>query len=82
VETKTTEPAMIRTMGVFKRISRGKMIEFLHTSAWDDDNYNATEGDRSPESLRKIEIDRQRWEDLGEPDLITVTIEPGDKING
>lgn len=30
---------------------------------------------------REVYVDRQTFEDLGEPDTITVSIEPGDTLN-
>lgn len=34
-----------------------------------------------PDRFRMITIDREVWEDMGTPDTITITIEPGDTIN-
>lgn len=31
--------------------------------------------------LEYIEIERSEWEDLGEPETITVTVEPGNTLN-
>ncbi len=30
---------------------------------------------------RCVEISKQDWTDMGSPDVITVTIEPGDRLN-
>lgn len=32
-------------------------------------------------SWHRLCLDRDVWEDMGEPDRITVAIEPGDKLN-
>ena len=46
------------------------------------DSYTAvyTSGDDTPH-LTIIELPTADWVDLGRPDQITVTIEPGDKLN-
>jgi len=31
--------------------------------------------------LHAIGVDRAVWDEMGEPDVITITIEPGDKLN-
>jgi hypothetical protein len=31
--------------------------------------------------VRTVKIDQQTWEDLGRPDTVTVTIQPGDLLN-
>lgn len=40
---------------------------------------------REPEAevmhLQRVPIPRRLWDELGKPDNITVTIEPGDKLN-
>lgn len=36
----------------------------------------------SPDSYKSILLSRQTWIDLGEPKVITVTVEPGDTLNG
>ena len=28
-----------------------------------------------------VDVERSAWRDMGEPDTITVTIEPGDRLN-
>ena len=35
----------------------------------------------SPSNLRDLYIPRQMWEDMGNPDKITVTVVPGDALN-
>jgi len=37
--------------------------------------------DEQDEPQRRVRIDVAAWHDLGEPDVITVTIEPGDRLN-
>lgn len=38
--------------------------------------------DEETNELEKVlTIPRRTWEDLGEPDVVTVTIEPGDLLN-
>lgn len=29
-----------------------------------------------------MSLDKSVWHDMGKPDVITITIEPGDKLNG
>ena len=33
------------------------------------------------DSVSTATLDAESWEDMGEPTVITVTIEPGDKLN-
>lgn len=35
-----------------------------------------------PDYRRRMTIDPDIWRDMGSPDVITVTIKPGDKLNG
>lgn len=35
-----------------------------------------------PAYWRTVSMDLHLWRELGEPDMITVTIEPGDLLNG
>jgi hypothetical protein len=30
----------------------------------------------------EVILPRSQWDEMGEPDTITITIEPGDKLNG
>lgn len=39
------------------------------------------EGAADRGSYRKVILDRSDWEEMGRPEEITVTIEPGDKLN-
>ena len=48
------------------------MVVFDNSDPDDDE-------DREPEQFM---TDHQMWGELGEPDVITVTIEPGDLLNG
>ncbi len=34
------------------------------------------------EVARGVDVLTQDWEDMGRPDIVTVTIEPGDLLNG
>jgi hypothetical protein len=43
---------------------------------------NDLENDNPSNHPRRIEITRQVWEDLGKPENITVTIQPGDQSTG
>lgn len=31
---------------------------------------------------RSLLVDRRTWRDLGYPEVVTVTVEPGDRLNG
>lgn len=33
------------------------------------------------ETVVELEFDRERWIEMGEPTFLTVTIEPGDRLN-
>lgn len=37
--------------------------------------------DDSSDSVNDLYMQRKKWEELGMPECITVTIEPGDKLN-
>jgi hypothetical protein len=37
--------------------------------------------DEPDEAQRTVCLDADTWRDLGSPDVITVTIEPGDRLN-
>jgi hypothetical protein len=69
-------------MGVVLSRSR-TVLDFLHaeggeaTFAWKPD-----EGEEpSATHLRRIDIPRQLWNDLGNPMQVTISIEPGDMLN-
>lgn len=41
-----------------------------------------TRDDDTHEATRIVEVTIEDWNDLGRPDQLTVTIEPGDALNG
>lgn len=55
--------------------------KFLMTFMWlVDDKAKYTYGDDSNPSF--FSMSQEAWEDMGSPRQITVTIEPGDTLNG
>jgi len=38
--------------------------------------------DDGPEGYPMVTFSREVWEDMGEPQTVTVTVESGDKLNG
>jgi len=65
-----TRTLMVRPVGWKKGADAG-MVFFTHDIDKD-------------EELRRYELkmDKDVWEDMDNPDTITLTIEPGDKLNG
>lgn len=55
--------------------------QHLMTFMWVvDEHAKFTYGDDSDPSF--FSMSREAWQDMGQPRVITVTIEPGDKLNG
>ena len=45
-------------------------------------NVEAMHGHAAGEAhTHAVDVERSAWRDMGEPDTITVTIEPGDRLN-
>lgn len=55
-------------------------LKFLNTDPWCA-YYRAKDEDR-PDFKRLVVMDNETYEELGRPLTITVTIEPGDRLNG
>lgn len=67
-------PTLSRTRSVLTRsTTKGDEPYAVQWFASADDDTSAV--------LREVYVDRQTFEDLGEPDTITVSIEPGDTLN-
>ena len=68
---------MTRTVCVMHRESiaddvlHGEIVEFSDRASHDDGTV----------ANRTLDLPAADWHDLGDPDAITVTIEPGDKLN-
>lgn len=68
-------PAMTRTRSILERNTRlpdDTLVVFDHPAEADP-----ADGDR----VRTVALNRSDWVELGSPDEITVTIEPGDQLN-
>lgn len=37
--------------------------------------------DNAPGSVQSVEISHEAWKEMGEPKQVTVTVEPGDRLN-
>lgn len=62
------------------------LLEFAHVEGDDESAHPifvASDDDPGETSVRRTEVrmDREVWQDMGEPHEITVTIEPGDLLN-
>lgn len=43
--------------------------------------FSAPEVEGEEHRYNAMQVDKRVWEDMGKPEVITVTIEPGDKLN-
>lgn len=68
---------MTMTRMVMVRVSVNKIGK--HLIAFRNSDFREPEEDRG--HFRSVYIHQVDWEELGSPDEITVTIEPGDKLN-
>lgn len=39
------------------------------------------EPDEPGEQPTRVQLDKQLWKDMGEPSVVTITVEPGDLLN-
>lgn len=67
-------PSLIRTKSVLHLENAGDVwAEFVQ---WDED----AEDERTPDPLRPtVRLHRETWDDMGQPEAITVAIWPGDR---
>lgn len=64
------EPTLLKTQRV------------LDHSMRTDHHVSFSSPDDTMDRLTFVAIANEVWEDLGKPECITVTVEPGDKLNG
>lgn len=67
---------LTRTRSVMQRLAPpGEIADFAQVTfvATDDEN---------PENARSVAFPVSVWEDMGSPDVVTLTVEPGDLLNG
>jgi hypothetical protein len=57
------------------RLARSKRIVRLHRAIGDTAYFNQTDGKTS------FQMSADDWRDMGEPKELTLTIEPGDRLN-
>lgn len=65
-------------------LSHPRSVLTRSTTKGDEDHarqWFASADDDTSAVLREVYVDRQTFEDLGEPDTITVSIEPGGTLN-
>jgi hypothetical protein len=68
-----------RVLHLLHAIDVGERTEFVSFS---DPSFMGPLEDTTESSFCNFEMTRGDWEDFGEPDTITITIELGDKLNG
>lgn len=68
---------MVRTKSVMVRTTSNKIG--TKTICFRNSDHNEPVKDRGP--MRRVDLALSDWLELGSPDEITVTIEPGDTLN-
>ena len=68
------EAVLTRSRTVLTHNPEGRLQTVVYFDRGADEEPNAGH-------LNSIDIPRQMWKDLGQPDKLTITIEPGDKLN-
>lgn len=85
-------PQLTRTVSVLDRVDEDPVgidnpvaqpdgTTHHHLIACRQYRYSADDIADSPERARHVFVDGETFEDLGEPEQVTVTIEPGDTLN-